>query len=174
MFEIAAGFVGFAAGIIISLIIAALYIGEVREQNGQLNAALASEREHKNEEINRIQVEIGKKYETMYENWKLTDGEEIVKQRVKMSRAITRGKGMENVAAFLPEFKYLPSDARFLGSPVDMLVFNNMSSVRDGRGGEIEIVFLDIKTGDSNLTPVQRKIKEAVVLRRVKWETLRI
>lgn len=158
----------------VTVFIAWTYIRGREDEIQSLRKRLDQEARDRNVYINTARIDIEKFWKSQFENWKLTDGQKMVDKSVNASRAIIRGKGMENVAAFLPEFKYLPSDSRFLGSPVDMLVFNNMSSVRDGRGGEIEIVFLDVKTGDSNLTPVQRKIKEAVAFKRVRWETLKI
>jgi len=45
----------------------------------------------------------------------------------------------------LPEFNYNPTDARFLGSPVDFVVFNGLS----GDSPE-EVVFLEVKTGKAS------------------------
>jgi len=45
--------------------------------------------------------------------------------------------------------------------------------VEDGTG-PVEIVLLDVKTGEATLNKVQRMIKSAVEEGRVKFETLRI
>lgn len=70
---------------------------------------------------------------------------------------------------------YNPADSRFIGSPIDYVIFRNLSRVAEGSEEEIEIVLLDVKAGQqAGLTRVQRKIKEAVEKGRVKWDTLRL
>jgi len=46
------------------------------------------------------------------------------KRSVNTSRAVLKGKMAEQLAPILPEFQYLPSDAKFLGDPVDYVVFD--------------------------------------------------
>lgn len=55
----------------------------------------------------------------------------------------------EQFAPILPEFQYLPSDAKFLGDPVDYVVFDGYTDFRDGDGDaeDIEVILLDIKSG---------------------------
>ncbi len=47
----------------------------------------------------------------------------------------------------MPEFQYLPSDAKFLGDPIDYVVFDGYTDFRDGDGTaeDIEVVLIDIK-----------------------------
>ena len=46
------------------------------------------------------------------------------KDAVERSRYVLTGKVWEQVAPYLPNFKHNPSDIRFLGSPVDFVVFD--------------------------------------------------
>ena len=64
------------------------------------------------------------------------------------SGAVLKGKIAEQMAPLLPGFlaKYNPADARFIGSPIDHLIFRNMSQGDDSEE-PIEIVLLDVKTG---------------------------
>ena len=96
--------------------------------------------------------------------------EDIRKDAVERSRSTLKGKISEHLAPFSEEFEYNASDARFLGSPIDYVVFDGMS---DG-SEEIKIVFADVKTGSSKLSSVQRKIKKAVEEGQVKWSTLNL
>ena len=71
-------------------------------------------------------------------------------------------------------FGYLPADARFIGSPVDYIIFDGLSTVADDKGSTIRIVFMDVKHGSATLTRTQRVIKKAVEERAVTWQTLHL
>ncbi|MBN1247903.1 MAG: endonuclease [Anaerolineae bacterium] len=95
---------------------------------------------------------------------------------VNQSRAVLKGKMAEQVAPLLPGFTYWPADARFLGDPVDYVVFDGYSAYKDNYtdGHDIEVVILDIKRGKSQLTREQRRIAEAVSAGRVRFEMIRV
>lgn len=98
------------------------------------------------------------------------------RQSVGQSRAVLKGKMAEQMAPLLPGFAYLPSDARFLGDPVDYVVFDGYSIVKDGGDPDaaLEVVILDIKQGKSTLTGGQRRIARAVEAGRVRFEVVRV
>ena len=98
------------------------------------------------------------------------------KRSVNTSRAVLKGKMAEQLAPIMPEFQYLPSDAKFLGDPVDYVVFDGYTDFRDGEGDaeDIEVVLIDIKSGGARLTKGQQAIARAVQDGRVRFETLRI
>jgi predicted Holliday junction resolvase-like endonuclease len=58
------------------------------------------------------------------------------------SRAVIKGKIAEQLAPVLPNFKYLPSDARFIGDPIDYVIFNGYTDIKDNGGNEhnLEVV----------------------------------
>ena len=61
--------------------------------------------------------------------WKIKLPKLIKKERenaVKKSREVLSGQFSEQLAPFLPDFKYSPSEARFIGKPVDFIVFKGM------------------------------------------------
>jgi len=92
----------------------------------------------------------------------------IRKQAITQSRAVLGGRFTEQMAPYLPEFKYDPTEARFIGSPVDMLVFPGLS-----QGEPREIIIMEIKNGPcAQLTPVERKIQKLVEDGMVRWELL--
>jgi predicted Holliday junction resolvase-like endonuclease len=95
---------------------------------------------------------------------------------VHRSRAVLKGKMAEQVAPMLPGFTYWPADARFMGDPVDYVVFDGYSACKDNHsdGRDIEVVILDIKQGKSVLTREQRRIADAVAAGRVRFEVVRI
>ena len=98
------------------------------------------------------------------------------KRSVNTSRAVLKGKMAEQLAPIMPQFEYLPSDAKFLGDPVDYVVFDGYTDLRDGeeRPEDIEIVLIDIKSGGARLTKGQVAIAQAIQAGRVRFETVRI
>ena len=98
------------------------------------------------------------------------------KRSVNTSRAVLKGKMAEQLAPIMPEFQYLPSDAKFLGDPVDYVVFDGYTDLRDGEGRpeDIEVVLIDIKSGGARLTKGQQAIAQAIAQGRVRFETVRI
>ena len=98
------------------------------------------------------------------------------KRSVNTSRAVLKGKMAEQLAPIMPEFQYLPSDAKFLGDPVDYVVFDGYSDFRDGEGRaeDIEVVLIDIKSGGARLTKGQQAIAQGIAQGRVRFETIRI
>lgn len=100
----------------------------------------------------------------------------IRKDAAQRSRYVLKGKIAEHMVPLFPDvFKYNPSDARFIGAPIDYLIFDGYTSIKDGYSeGSITVVLADIKTGDARLNRTERKIKEAVEAGRVVWETIRV
>lgn len=92
------------------------------------------------------------------------------------SRAVLKGKMAEQIAPLLPGFNYWPADSRFLGDPIDYVVFNGYSEMKDNNtdGDDLEVVILDIKKGRAGLTRGQRQIARAVEEGRVRFEIVRI
>ncbi|KAA8733830.1 endonuclease [Acinetobacter qingfengensis] len=98
------------------------------------------------------------------------------KRSVNTSRAVLKGKMAEQFAPLFPEFEYLPSDAKFLGDPIDYVVFSGYSDYREGLldEDELEVVFIDIKSGQARLTKGQQAIAHAIKHGRVRFETIHI
>ncbi len=89
---------------------------------------------------------------------------------LRRSEAVLTGKIGEQLAPISLDFPFNPADARFLGSPVDFIVFDGYSDVRDGRTDRLRsIVFVDVKTGGARLTPVERRVRACVEERRVRY-----
>lgn len=93
----------------------------------------------------------------------------IKKDSIERSRASLGGQFSEQLAPYLPNFKYKPTECKFLGKPVDLLVFEGLDE-KDVR----EIVFVEVKSGGSELNTVQRKIRDTVKEGRVRWDEYRI
>jgi predicted Holliday junction resolvase-like endonuclease len=91
--------------------------------------------------------------------------EAIVKTRLKQSRAVLGGLVSEQMAPLLPNFPFDPGDCRFIGRPIDFLVFKGMNEK------EItEVIFLEVKTGAAKqLNDQEKKLRDAVRAGRVRW-----
>lgn len=108
------------------------------------------------------------------ETWKLETAGAIRKDSVNRSRSTLKGKIAEQMAPVLPDFGFNPADARFIGSPVDYVIFDGLTRVADDKEDEIHIVFMDVKKGCGALTRTQRLIKQAVEKKSIAWKTMRI
>ena len=93
------------------------------------------------------------------------------KNAVSFSRAVIKGKISEQILPLLPFFKYNLGDARFLGSPVDYIVFNGYS---ESNNFIEEIVFVEVKTGKSELSLTELAVKECIDSRRVRYEVITV
>ena len=88
---------------------------------------------------------------------------------VKRSKAVQHGFTSENLAP-LVQSRWNPDDFRHMGDPVDFIVFANHHKFRGSKAEIIEeVVLLDVKTGNSQLNKVQRRIRDAVQQGRVRF-----
>lgn len=102
--------------------------------------------------------------------WKADYAARIRRDAVARSRSALAGKLAESVAPFMPIFPYNPKDCRFLGNPIDYIVFDGL-----GERNEIdEVIFLEIKYRGSQLSTRQRLIRDAIIQGRVSWNEIRI
>src|SRR3954469_2019947 len=101
--------------------------------------------------------------------WKLRYTAHVREDAIQRSLAVTSGKVHEQLIPYLPGFDYNPKDVRFLGSPVDLVVFDGLAE------GEVRrIIFLEVKTGRATLTMRERSVRAVVQCRRVEWVDLRV
>jgi len=91
------------------------------------------------------------------------------KDAILKSRAVLGGHFSEQLAPFLPDFKHLPTECRFVGKPIDLIVFKGMDE-KDIN----EVVFVEVKSGKAKLSPVEKKLKETIKNKKVRWEEYRI
>jgi predicted Holliday junction resolvase-like endonuclease len=91
------------------------------------------------------------------------------KEAIMKSRAVIGGQFSEQLAPYLPNFKYLPTECKFIGKPIDFLVFKGMDDKNIS-----EVVFVEVKTGKSKLSPQEKNLKETIQKGKVKFEEYRI
>ena len=99
-------------------------------------------------------------------DWKDRKIEAVVRDRIKRSRAVLGGQFSEQLAPYLPDFPYNPNECRFIGKPIDLLVFRGMDE------GKIEeVVLVEIKSGKAKkLSRIERLLRDAVKQGRVSWQ----
>ena len=100
--------------------------------------------------------------------WKARYTRAIRIDAVQRSLAVTTGKVYEQLVPYLPDFPFNPKDARFLGSPVDFVVFDGLSD-----GHITRIVFVEVKARAADLSTRERRVRDAVQDSRVEWYELR-
>jgi predicted Holliday junction resolvase-like endonuclease len=100
--------------------------------------------------------------------WKLEQESAIRQDAIERSRAVVAGKITEHFVPYLPDFPFNPRDARFIGAPIDMIVFDGLDN-----GALERIVFVEIKTGASALTLRERHIRDAIQANKIEWLELR-
>ena len=98
----------------------------------------------------------------------LKDSKKIKQERkdaVKRSRAVLTGQFSEQLSPYLPGFPCNPSQVKFLGKPVDFVAFveNPDTALVE------EILFIEVKTGNSKLTEREQSIKTAISHHKVKF-----
>jgi predicted Holliday junction resolvase-like endonuclease len=111
----------------------------------------------------KIGLSQGRKQEEA--EWESRKIEEIVKNRLRRSRAVLGGLVSEQLAPLLPGFPFDPGDCRFVGKPVDFIVFKGMNekAIR-------EVVFLEVKSGSSRaLNDQEKRLREVIRSGRVSW-----
>jgi len=106
----------------------------------------------------------------LFAGWKADEEANIRSDAVRRSQSVTKGKITEHLIPYFPDFPYNPKDARFLGSPVDLVVFDGLSedTIR-------EIVFVEIKTAKNpTLSRREREIRDCVQAKRVGYTLLQV
>lgn len=156
--------IGYSIYILIKLnnknnIINTLRIKELKDYNNKVEY-LSNELEKSNSKF--------KIYNEM-EDIRLKEKEKMIrKDSINKSKQVIVGKVYEQLIPFFPCFNYNPKDARFLGSPVDFIVFNGLDN------GELkDITFVEVKSGESNqLTKREKLIQECVNSGRIEFVIL--
>jgi predicted Holliday junction resolvase-like endonuclease len=109
------------------------------------------------------------KFEKRVEEFLEKEERKIREDAIARSARTLSGKTLEKLIPFLEKFKHNSHDVRWLGDPIDLVVFDGYSD-----GNPNKITFLEVKSGDSKLTSNQNKIRELVEKKKVDWEEFRI
>ena len=103
------------------------------------------------------------------EAWKIKYEMFYRQDAINRSQSVILGKVTEHLIPFHQNFPFNPKEARFIGSPIDMIVF-------DGIDNEdvVDVYIIEIKTGNSSLSKRQRLIRDAIENNRVFWRELNV
>ena len=75
----------------------------------------------------------------------------------------------EQLAPFLSNFNFKSTECKFLGNPVDFIVFKGLDNKKVD-----EIIFVEVKSGKAKLSNVEKSLKEAIENKKVRWEEYRV
>ena len=115
-----------------------------------------------------MQRRINSEYRLLFEGWKKEYEKTIRKDAASKSQSTLIGKITEHFIPYLPDFPYNPQDARFLGAPIDFIVFDGLST-----GDLKEVVLVEVKTNKGSLSKRERQLRDAVNDGKVKWIQVR-
>lgn len=102
--------------------------------------------------------------------WVVKETARIRREAVKQSADVIRGKVTEHLMPFFPEFQYNPQDARFLGSPVDLIVFDGLT-----HGDVQRVIFVEVKSSKATgLSARERLVRKCIDAGRVGYELLHV
>jgi predicted Holliday junction resolvase-like endonuclease len=117
------------------------------------------------------------RYERSLDQWKDREIKAIRSDALARSRAGLKGRIGEQLAPLLVEFAYAPADARFLGNPIDYVIFDGYTEVKERQADQLRrIVFLDVKKGPSaSLSYEELRIRDCIErTREIHFETLHL
>jgi len=93
----------------------------------------------------------------------------IRQDSIKKSREVLSGQFSEQLAPFLPNFSYSPTECRFIGKPIDFIVFARRINAEPE-----EIIFVEVKSGKSKLSTTERKLRDIIKEKKIRWEVYRV
>ena len=134
----------------------------IQKLQDALNKNQNSNREF-NKDFKQKEIKLNNKIEDLEK--KLDDETEARKKVLsqKKSGEVRLGHIAETLAPFLDQFEFEPERCSFLGQPIDYISF-----------GEDEITFIEVKSGNSQLSQKQRQIRDLVKQKSVSWKEVRI
>ena len=92
-----------------------------------------------------------------------------MEKKIRISARIISGKTIEKLLPFFKNFKYDSHDMRFIGEPIDYIVFDGYS-----KKNLRQIVFLEVKSGKGKLTKEQNELKKIIKKKKIKWEEVKV
>jgi len=81
------------------------------------------------------------------------------------TEAVNIGKNLEKILPTMSDFKWTVPDCKFLGDPIDLLVFKGLAFNKVS-----SIDFVEVKSGKAKLNKHQRSIKDAIEDKKVSYK----
>ncbi len=168
--------ISFACGVVFGVILTLIIVQRFSKSGSQAQRQeiQALEQAHQTELTSLIQSHAAELSEIYLQHQNAIN--QARQKSVDASRNVIKGQVAEQLAPYLPHFNYLPSDARFIGDPIDYLVIDGYTNLKDGNGSpdDLQVVLIDIKSGKAKLSERQVAIQKTVEAGRVRFETIRI
>ena len=106
----------------------------------------------------------------------LKDREDQLKKRRKLAtekaqittKAVNIGKNLEKVLPTMRDFKWPVPDSKFLGDPIDLIVFKGLSVNKVK-----SISFIEVKSGKARLNRHQKSIRDAIGEQKVSYKVFK-
>ena len=103
----------------------------------------------------------------------LTEREEELGKKRKLittkaqmtTRAVNVGKNLEKILPTMKDFKWTMPDCKFLGDPIDLIIFNGLSVNKVN-----SISFVEVKSGKATLKKNQKSIRDAIEDKKVVYK----
>ena len=106
---------------------------------------------------------------SLFGRWIIDEEDRLRKDAVTRSMGVNLGKITEHLVPFSEHLKeFNPRDIRFIGSPVDLMIFDGATEKRN----IIDIYLVEIKTGTGQLSKKQKTIRDAITNNRVYWKPI--
>jgi|GEM_PF-338451 predicted Holliday junction resolvase-like endonuclease len=117
----------------------------------------------------QIEINLKDKSDNALKEWEKSEEERIRKDAISRSQNVIRGHMTEQLAPYLPDFTFNPKDARFIGSPLDFIIFDGLSE------GELKrIIIVEVKTGNSQMNERERQVKNVIKAGLIEYREMRI
>lgn len=156
--------------LIIILLMMALLVWTMQRIQFQNKALLQSEQDITQIKTAMIEREAG------FQQQLDKDIKEAQKRSNNMQRNVLKGQIGEQFTPLITDFPYNPSDCRFLGEPIDYVIFQNLHECADGNVPieDVHLIVAEVKTGNARLNQRQKIIKQAIQNGQVSFKELRI
>src|SRR5262245_48801847 len=157
-------------GLLLALLFAVLYFSARSNIEGRARQRYEQWRAADLERITAEQRALARREASAeFDLWRGQSEASIRQDAIERSRSVIVGKVTEHLTPWLPSFPFNPKDARFIGSPIDMIIFDGADDDELRR-----VVFLEIKTNSSGLSGRQRRIRDVIKAGKVEWQEIRI
>src|SRR3989338_8098216 len=88
---------------------------------------------------------------------------------ISRSRSVLAGHFSEQLAPYLPDFPFSPNECKFIGKPIDFIVFHGLDE-KNVTG----VTFVEVKSGKSKLSGTEKTVKESIENKNVRWFDYRV
>ena len=110
-----------------------------------------------------------KRAEIYLSSWKVKEEKKIRSDAHARSRAVGWGKTIEKFVPWMAGFPCDPRDSMFLAKPIDYLCFTDRRNKKKSA-----VHFVEVKSGNANLSADQEGIRAAIKNNRVFWQEVNV